>query len=203
MSSSRKKRASGSIRVPAELFYEETPTTSKDLQPWKSSGTEALDITVGFSTTNKWISRIIRAVTGGTVSHAWISFYDETLQMRLVMQAEAWGFEVRPWHRWLTENKLIAEFRPVKNLTKSLQWIAGSLGVKYDWKSALFAGLWRWFGIWFRGRFSSPSKMMCSEAVIRFLCHGGVIAVSHLDPEVTPPARLLAELKKSREFTRA
>jgi hypothetical protein len=117
------------------------------------------------------------------------------------MQAEAWGFEVRPWERWLHENTLVAEFTPKKDLTKSLKWIAKSLGVKYDWQSAFFAGLWRWFGVFIRGRFNSPRKLMCAEAVIRFLRHGGVVGVSHLDPEVTPPSRLLEAVSNSDEFS--
>lgn len=159
-----------------------------------------LHITIGFSTTNRLISRLIRWVTRGKVSHAWIAFYDAALGTRLVMQAEAWGYEVRPWERWLTENNLIAQFRPVRDLDRSLKWIAKSLGSEYDWKSAFFAGLWRWFGVWIRGRFNSPKKLMCAEAVLRFLQHGGVVAVSHLDPEVTPPIRILQAVEKSDEF---
>lgn len=163
---------------------------------------DALNITIGFSTTNKLISRVIRWVTRGKVSHAWIGFYDPTLEMRFVMQAESWGFEVRPWKRWLLENTLVAQFCPKKDLTKSLKWIARSLGLKYDWKSAFFAGLWRWFGVWIRGRFNSPKKLMCAEAVIRFLQHGGVVAAGHFDPEVTTPARLLQAVEQSTEFQR-
>jgi len=162
---------------------------------------DTLNITVGFSTTNKLLSRIIRWVTRGKVSHAWIAFDDPTLGLRFVMQAEAWGFEVRPWKRWLRENRLVAEYRPAKDLTESLKWIARSLGVKYDWASAFFAGLWRWFGVLIRGKFNSPKKLMCAEAVIRFLQHGGVVGVSHLDPEVTPPARLLNAVEQSDEFS--
>lgn len=161
---------------------------------------DSLNITVGFSTTNKLISRLIRWVTRGKVSHAWIAFNDPTLNMRLVMQAEAWGFEVRPWRRWKRQNRLVAEFVPKKDLTESLRWIARSLGVKYDWHSAFLAGLWRWLGVWIRGRFSSPRKLMCAEAVIRFLQHGEVVAVAHLDPEVTTPARLLQAVERSDEF---
>lgn len=161
---------------------------------------EVLNITIGFSTTNKLISRLIRWVTRGKVSHAWIAFTDPCLGTRLVMQAEAWGFEIRTWERWKTQNLLIAEYRPLQNMTRPLRSIAKSLGVKYDWKSAFFAGLWRWFGVWLRGRFNSPKKLMCAEAVIRFLQFGEVVAVAHLDPEVTSPARLLKEVSTSTEF---
>jgi hypothetical protein len=160
-----------------------------------------LHITVGFSTTNKWISRLIRWVTRGRVSHAWIAFFDPCLDMRLVMQAEAWGYEVRPWKRWKRQNVLVAEFKTDRQLSNSLQWIAKSLGVEYDWKAAFFAGLRRWLGRWLRGRFRSPRKLMCSEAVIRFLQHAGVSAVAQLDPELTPPQRLLEAVEKSPDFS--
>jgi hypothetical protein len=160
----------------------------------------SLDITIGFSTTNKWLSRVIRWVTRGRVSHAWIAFYDSSVGTRLVMQAEAWGYEVRPWHRWKHENILVAEFQPQKQLDGSLRWIARSLGTKYDWTSALFAGLRRWLGRWVKGRFRSPKKLMCSEAVIRFLRHGNTLAVLDLDPETTSPARLLQVVEATPEF---
>jgi hypothetical protein len=160
----------------------------------------ALEVTVGFSTTNKITSRIIRWITRGSVSHAWIAFYDHCLDTRLVMQAEIWGYEVRPRHRWEHENILIAEYQPPKQLDKSVRWIAQSLGVKYDWTSAMFAGLRRWLGRWVTGRFRSPKKLMCSEAVIRCLRHGGITAVSDLDPETTSPAQLLRAIDAAPDF---
>ena len=161
-----------------------------------------LQVTIGFSTTNKLLSRIIRWVTRGKVSHAWISFYDHCLGMRLVMQAEAWGFEVRPLERWRKENILVSEYglKHDESLDNSIRWIADSLGTKYDWAAALFAGIRRWLGIWIRSGLTSPKKLMCSEAVIRFLEHAGFSAAKGLDPETTPPAKLLEVVSSSDEF---
>jgi hypothetical protein len=157
-------------------------------------------ITVGFSTTNKFMSRVIRWATGGRVSHAWISFYDKCLGTRFVLQAETWGYELRTWSRWNAENILVAEFKPVGDLSGAMLWSLKSLGLRYDWTSAFFAGIRRWLGRWVRGKFSSPGRLMCAEAVIRFLSHGGVGAVSSLDPETTSPARLLRVVSESDEF---
>jgi len=159
-----------------------------------------LQITIGFSTTNKLMSRIIRWVTRGNVSHAWIAFYDHCLDTRLVMQAETWGYEVRPWERWQRENILIAEFKTQQDMTISLRWIAPALGAKYDWTSAFFSGVKRWLGRWVKSHFNSPKKLMCAEAVIRFLQHSGSYAVSNLDPETTTPASLLRAVNTSSEF---
>lgn len=150
------------------------------------------NITVGFSTTNKLISRFIRWVTGSPVSHAFLIFNTPTFG-RVVMQAEAWAYEVRPWDLWQAENTLVAEFETIgPDLAPSITTLAPQyLGRKYDWKAALLAGLWRWFGRWIRGRFNTPYRLMCSEATIRILQHAGYSTVAHFDAEVTSPKRLL------------
>jgi len=154
---------------------------------------QSLGITIGFSTTNKLISRFIRWITRSPVSHAWIAFDDHCLQTRLVMQAESWGYEVRPWKRWKRENTLVAEFEPTgPPLEENLVWIAQFLGAKYDYRSAIWSGLWRWFGRWVRGKFHTPGKLMCAEATIRFLLHRELYSsLAHFDPEVTNPKRLM------------
>jgi hypothetical protein len=163
----------------------------------------ALNVTVGFSTTNKLISRCIRWFTRSPCSHAWIAFDDEVLGLRVVLQAESWGYELRPWDRWRKENILVAEFIPHgPPLDKSLKWIATFLGSRYDYRAAFFAGLWRWFGRFLRGKFNSPSKLMCSEGVVRFLQHARYEAVADLDPEITSPKRLLIRcLQRIHDFT--
>jgi hypothetical protein len=149
-------------------------------------------ITVGFSTTNKLISRFIRWVTRSPVSHAFVIFNTPTFG-RVVMQAEAWGYEIRPWGLWQQQNALVAEFTPTgPDLAPSIVELAPQyLGRKYDWKAALLAGLWRWFGRWLRGRFNSPYSLMCSEALLRILQHAGYSSVAHFDAEVTSPRRVL------------
>ena len=80
-------------------------------------------ITIGFSTTRLLSSRIIRWITQSSCSHAFIAFDDRSLEMRMVMQAEPWGYELRPWDRWIRDNTLVAEFRPValRTLSKNCQ----------------------------------------------------------------------------------
>lgn len=169
------------------------------------------DITIGFSTTKNYLSRLIRRVTASPCSHAFIVFTDSSLKMRMVMQAEAWGFEVRPLKRWIENNILVAEFKPVTTggrLEKPLYKIAGYLGVKYDYENAFFSGLKSLLERWHKSRFTlklarSPHKLMCSEAVTRFLAYAKFEAVKGLDPESTSPGELLKILLNSpREFKR-
>jgi len=169
-------------------------------------GRGPIDITIGFSTTNKFMSRVIRFVTRAPCSHAWISFYDATLGMKMVMQAEWWGFELRPWKRWQKENTLVAEFGVYgggyySSLTDLAKW----LGSRYDFKSALLVGVSSWFKYWFKSKFSirpsrTPHKLMCAESVVRFLQSNDCSAVYDLDPETTSPGELLKVLSSSKKF---
>ena len=150
----------------------------------------APDITIGFSTTNKLASKIIRFVTRAPCSHAWLAYYDATLQSRMVMQAEAWGFEVRPWARWIRQNILIAEFRPTVAPLDIVR-LGGFLGSRYDYRAAFLVGFFRLIGRGFKGVFKDPRKLMCSEAIIRVLSWARYRAVEGLDPETTSPGRVL------------
>lgn len=162
-------------------------------------------ITVGFSTTRLLISGIIRWATRSSCSHAFIAFYDRDLNMRMVMQAQSWGFELRPWNRWTRENILVAEFRPASRpLEKGLQTIAHRLGTKFNYRSAIIIGIKSLLSSWHRNRFSldinqSPWKLTCSEAVIRLLRSARYETVSGLDPETTSPGRLLREILANRK----
>lgn len=170
-------------------------------------GGKGLGITIGFSTTNRFISRIIRWITRGKVSHAWIAYDDFTLGLRMVMQAEAWAFEVRPWQRWIQENKWVAEFRFIDGSQHAaLRKRARDIGAKYDWAAGLFAGVASWFKRWLKSGFSfrpsrTPKKLMCSEAVTRFLKDAGCRCVLEMDEELTSPAELFDTVRCSTEFT--
>jgi hypothetical protein len=158
-------------------------------------------ITVGFSTTKKFMSKLIRWITRSPVSHAWIAFDDETLGMRMVMQAETWGYEIRPWNRWCKENVLVAEFSIVcPRVPESLRWIATFLGTRYDYRAAILSGIWRWVKRWFKGRcLNDPTKLMCSEGVIRMLQDAECAAVLDLDPDATNPKVLLGRVLLARK----
>jgi len=165
------------------------------------------NITIGFSTSNRILSKIIRFITRSKVSHAWIAFDDTTLNMRMVLQAEAWGFEVRPWERWCHENTLVGEFIPVGNdLTQAFVFISKYLGTKYDYDSAAIVGFFDLLKKWFKVKFTispneNPSKLMCSEAVIRFLQYADYVVVRYLNPETTSPGGLYERILMSAEFT--
>ncbi len=156
-----------------------------------------LNITIGFSTQNNLSSRLIRWITQSPCSHSFIAFDDSALRMRLIMQAKAWGFELRPLKRWLNKNLVVAEFKPMAQpLEGALLAIAELLGTKFDYRSGIVVLLVSLFVRWTKSRFSlkvnsSPSKLICSEAVIRLLKMADYKAVRDLNPEITSPGALL------------
>jgi hypothetical protein len=117
--------------------------------------------------------------------------------MRLIMQAKAWGFELRPLKRWLNKNLVVAEFKPIAHpLENALLAIAELLGTKFDFRSGIVVLVVSFFVRWTKSRFSlkvnnSPSKLICSEAVIRLLKMADYRTVRDLDPETTSPGDLL------------
>jgi hypothetical protein len=165
------------------------------------------NITIGFSTTKKLSSRFIRWATNSSCSHTFIAFDDTALNMRMVMHAEAWGYELQPWRRWIRRNILVAEFIPVgRSLDGALHAIAKSLGVRFDVRSAIIIGIKSKLTFWYKSRFSldlnrSPWKLTCSEAVVRFLDYGGYSAARGLNPENTSPGELLDKIiRDQKEF---
>lgn len=164
-------------------------------------------ITVGFSTTNFWISKAIRWITRSKVSHAWVGFYDESLGINFVIQAESWGLELRPRKRWEQENSLVAEYTPIGgDLTASLHWLIDCLGNKYDFGSLFWSGIANFFKRYAKSIskkfvWNSPTRLMCSESVIRFLDKGSYASVKDFDPEITSPEQLLIAVNKAdKEF---
>lgn len=156
-----------------------------------------MSITVGFSTTNKLLSRMIRWVTRAPCSHAWFCYEDlvvgTTLPLVKIAQAEWYGYEARPRWRWDRENVLVAEFELLgPDPAVAVRYMLNQyLGARYDYLAAFFTGLWQLTKRTLRGKFQDPKKLMCSEGVIRMLGHAGYTAVADLDPEVTSPKALM------------
>ena len=148
------------------------------------------------------MSRFIRWITKSPFSHAWIAFYDVTLGQRMVMQAEAWGYEVRPWKRWSRENIWKYEFvLPYDaHADSAVSEISKYLGSDYDYKSAILLGIKNWIKKWLKKPLHSPGKLMCSEAVIRFL---GMTSLGNygLDPELSAPEMLLEKMEVDNRLT--
>jgi hypothetical protein len=155
------------------------------------------NVTVGVSTTNKWQSKLIRWVLGSPCSHAWIAYDSYDFGFRRVIQAEWYGFEDIPWTRWKQKNILIAEFFPTgKDVWESVQWLANFLGAAYDFRAAVLTKISRYLRSIIKQPFKDPSKLMCSEAVVRMLQRANYESFLDLDPEGTGPHDCLRVMVK-------
>jgi hypothetical protein len=124
-----------------------------------------------------------------------MAYHDETLDNRIVVGAES-RFVMIPWERFQKENQVMAEFSvrlDDKNLHEALKWLVREyLWSPYDYGAAASVALverakwlWKWVGRWFKSRFTSPRKLMCSEGMIRFLVKAGSSKFNSTDPEIT------------------
>lgn len=155
-------------------------------------------ITIGFSTRNLLVSKAIRWITQGACSHAWFCYNEQVVEaycqpIRKVAQAEWFGYETRPRWRWNKRNTVIAEFELIGfNANTAVHTMINNyLGSKYDYKAAALTGLWHLLKRSTMSKFKNPSKLMCSEGVIRLLNHAGYAVAKNIDPETTSPKTLM------------
>lgn len=157
------------------------------------------NVTFGFSTTTKFMSWVIRRVLKSYVSHGWIAFDDATLNRRMVLQAETWGYECVPFSYWRTKNIRIAEFEPIgPPLEPHLQWLGGKIGCEYDYSAAFWSGIVQLFkniglriGNVRKGRWGNPNQYMCFEMLVRMLQRAKYGSFEGLDPELANPRDML------------
>lgn len=161
-------------------------------------------IRMGFSTSKGIISWLIRKVTRSKVSHAWVTFRDETLNKTVVMHATRMGFHLEPWVMFVKHNDIKAQFTCTLDLLPGAQYMADWLGTKYDFKS-IVGFVWIWIASWFKRKVKNPvrdtSKMVCSEAMTILIQKACVTRSEKLDPESTTPEQLWDFIGGHEQFT--
>jgi hypothetical protein len=154
-------------------------------------------IAIGFSTSDWWISRLIRWFTNSTVSHVWI--LHEAYGSQYIMEATASGFRIMEYERFKRANKVIythniledfeeLNIDPSTRLNNTARW----LGDKYDFLGVL-KFLLKPLKIW-KGM-STPRKLQCSEAISR---HFAPELFPGLDPEWSTPELLYSALRQHK-----
>ena len=158
-------------------------------------------INICFSTQKSWLSRLIRFVTRSDMSHALVTYKDETLGKVMVMEAQWRGFVIVPWTRWRQKNRLVARFSlrvPEVDQAEALRKLAGRLGEEYDTLGLFGFALRRWRKR-SRNVFASSKKLYCSEACAELVRDSG-IAIG--DPESFEPQDLFEFLSSSPSVAR-
>ena len=133
-----------------------------------------MKITIGFSTTNGWFSRLIRWFTEGKVSHTYIRVYDEYLHTSLIIHADLPGVIIEHAEIFDQKNKVIEEYEiNDPRLRKGLKINLKHLRKKYDLWNILNWALVLQFKRWFKRKIehphTDPSKLICVDFVIRVL----------------------------------
>lgn len=154
-------------------------------------------INVCFSTTSALTSRIIRAVTRSTVSHALLTFRDASLGKIVVLEAVSEGFRVVTWKSWQRHNQLVERYALTLSddvQAQALSQLAERLGEGYDYLGAV-----GWLGrlLHFGNPFASRSRLFCSEAVALFLQMCGLDVQ---EPSLESPESLLERARSGVPF---
>ncbi len=152
---------------------------------------------VGFSTPNWFnpVSWVVRKVTGSKCSHAWFLYYDQDLEMTMVMEAHELGFRLIPFERFTKYNKLVAIFRPPKPIDQGLRVVAKRyLSTTYDFGGLIgmtVVRLGQWFRVKWKNPFRGAKSVFCSEAVCIAMKESSGYEDFDEDPDSVDPQTLM------------
>lgn len=158
-------------------------------------------IKLGFSTTNKILSRLVRWFTKSKVSHCFVIF--EWLGEEWVLESEWAGIQIVPMSSFMARQNIIVETIELPDVTmEDLKPALKDAGVPYDY-SGLFGSIFPIIGHWFKMRWSNPwnnsKAMFCSEFIVKWFQEMGFEPANNLVPEDTTPDQLLKVLMEHLE----
>jgi hypothetical protein len=157
-----------------------------------------MKVWVGFSTTNLWISRLIRFFTRSKASHAWLSYESNELNSIIVLEAH-YTFRALPYAFFKRQNTIVKEVEITKGDTSTMvAACAKFLGTDYDYTGivgGLIVSLGNWLKKKWKNPWGNPKVQTCSEAVVRALVAGGYPEADKFDPESVSPQDLIEFLK--------
>lgn len=154
---------------------------------------------IGFSSSTSLISRAIRYVTGGKVSHCFLVFQSDQLGGLFVLEAVNDGYHIRPFTYTNDANNTLILVDPKLPIDGVLPVCARWLGETYDWSVAAgipLVGLGRFLKQKWHNPLATKNTLFCSEAIVRGLQVIGYPGATHLVAEDTSPQDLLDFLTK-------
>ncbi len=162
-----------------------------------------MNVIIGFSTSDGWVSRTIRWFTKATVSHTFILLQDPISPFNHEVYEAAWcGFRMSTLPRLQAEGSRVVNLVAVNLDFPSALGICRSwLETPYDYLGLLgeaWVQLGRLFGRRWRNPSAGPHHLFCSEAACRLLQALKFPAVVGLDARATSPEDLLEVLTHGR-----
>ena|SRR3990167_2794022 len=149
-----------------------------------------MKVILGFSTTDKWMSRAIRLFTKAPLSHVYLRINDTFLKAPLIIHSDFSGVVIQHAEVFDLENKIIQEYEidsPILDIVlgKNL-W---HLGKKYDWKKvfnhAAFILLKRWVVRKIKNPTINPRKLICVDFLLYIFNAAGItdLPIGYLTPK--------------------
>jgi hypothetical protein len=145
---------------------------------WCRREVVVMKVSIGFSTSDWWVSRVIRFFTRAPVSHTYIVFDDTLSGFDHEVYEAAWcGFRMSTREKLESgTTRIVKEVAVDLNAAKALAICRGWLECPYDY-AGLVGEAWVMLGRLFRKRwnnpFAGPHHMFCSEAATFLLQMAG------------------------------
>lgn len=144
-------------------------------------------VLIGFSTTENWLSRLIRWYTKASVSHTFLMFDQDGVDM--VLDVDFSGYRLIPFTEFAKDNNVIYLVTPIVDIDLGLRAVRMWLGKPYDWRT--FIAFHRWFRALKRHPTENPTSIICTEVAITAMRISGYPGADGLDAKGTSPQALL------------
>lgn len=129
------------------------------------------DVRIIFTASNTLFGKLIRKLTGGTVSHAMLEYDSSLWGGRWIAEATVGGVRKVLSHK--SRHNVVCEYRLKADPREGCHAIAEYFGSAYDYVGifwfAWFIIAWRWLKMKVRRPASSSKAQMCSELMARFV----------------------------------
>lgn len=158
---------------------------------------------VGFSTTNKIMSRIIKWATRSKASHSYVLV--TIAGEPIVIHANAHGVNCDHYNKFKKDKKIVVEYKLLIDENKEKQAIATAvrlLDQPYDFLSIVGFGwvlLWKTFGCKVKNPFPNRSAYQCSEFALTVMRKAGINGLEDLKKELVAPEYLIERLEVSSQ----
>ena len=160
-----------------------------------------LDLAIGFSRTNSFVSKAMQWFMHAKISHTFIAV---TLndKIRFTIGVDDRGLHWQSWKLFTSKSEIVAVFKPTGPCVDShFWWAMDKYGdTDYDYVAAGAIGLrnrltWLWRlvkGVW-RKRLD-PDKLTCMELITRMLKRADYSSVKDVDAEMHDTQQLMQRM---------
>lgn len=149
-----------------------------------------MDVQIGFSSTSKPLSWLIRAITGKPCSHTFILFESEDFKTPMVLEHSLDGLDLLTIEDFRRENTIFQLIRVDWDLSSAVRRQLELLGEPYNF-NGLLGMLVVLAGRRLRMRWSNPfrraDRRLCTEVVVHVLQESGYPGANSLRAEDLGP----------------